>query len=78
MCNPDLSTEDEVIASFAEYIRGPFNHSTIIAETLDSLDIVGIVFDLEVCFDITIPTEEFSRTTTIKDFIEIVKKVRGH
>ena len=77
MCNPDLSTENEVMAGLNEFIRQPFTTETILNDVLDSLDMAGVVFDLEVCFDITIPVEELKQSATVKDFIEIVKKVRG-
>ena len=78
MCNPDLSTEDEVMAGLAEFIRKPFDRDAVLTDVLDSLDLAGIVFDLEVCFDITIPVSELTHNSTVEDLIEIVKKVRGH
>lgn len=81
MCNPDLNTENQVLLGIKEFTGESVNFDTKVFEKLDSLEFAGLVFDLEVCFDIVIDLDKMKSDMTVAQLIELIeyhRKNRNH
>jgi acyl carrier protein len=73
-----MSTDDKIKHIVADILNVDFerisDETQFKAISVDSLDFVSVVMEIEDQFDIEIPDEHIDRFKTIKDFIDYVRE----